>query len=41
MLADRHHLNQLKQQLFDLRDVLGGGGASEKVAKLALEMLGD
>ena len=41
MLADRHHLNQLKQQLFDLRDVLGGGGASEKVAELALEMLGD
>ena len=41
MLADRHHLNQLKQQLFDLRDVLGGGGASEKVAALALEMLGD
>ena len=41
MLADRHHLNQLKQQLFDLRDVLGGGGASEKVAELALEILGD
>jgi lipid-A-disaccharide synthase len=39
MLADRHRLNQLKQQLFDLRDVLGGGGASEKVAELALEML--
>ncbi len=41
MLADRSQLDQLKQQLFDLRDVLGGGGASEKVAALALEMLGD
>jgi len=41
MLADRHTFNQLKQQLVDLRDVLGGGGASEKVAELALEMLGE
>jgi lipid-A-disaccharide synthase len=41
MLADPGHLNQLKQQLFDLRDVLGGGGASRKVAGLALEMLGE
>jgi lipid-A-disaccharide synthase len=41
MLADRHHLNQLKQQLFELRDVLGGGGASEKVAEMALDMMGD
>jgi lipid-A-disaccharide synthase len=40
MLADRSGLNQLKQQLFALRDVLGGGGASDKVAELALEMLG-
>ena len=41
MLADRDHLNQLKQKLFALRDVLGGGGASDRVAELALEMLGD
>ncbi len=41
MLADPRHLNQLKQQLFDLRHVLGGGGASRKVAELALEMLGE
>ena len=39
MLADRHHLHQLKQQLLGLRDVLGGGGASDRVAGLALEML--
>jgi lipid-A-disaccharide synthase len=41
LLADPSQLNQLKQQLFALRDVLGGGGASEKVAALALEILGD
>ena len=40
MLADRHQLHQLKQQLLDLRDVLGGGGASDRVAGLALEMIG-
>jgi lipid-A-disaccharide synthase len=40
MLTDRHHLHQLKQQLLALRDVLGGGGASDRVAGLALEMLG-
>ncbi len=40
MLADKKHLNHLKQQLFDLRDVLGGGGASDRVAELALGMLG-
>jgi len=40
MLADKNHLNHLKQQLFGLRDVLGGGGASNRVAELALGMLG-
>jgi len=40
MLADKKHLNHLKQQLFDLRDMLGGGGASDRVAELALGMLG-
>jgi lipid-A-disaccharide synthase len=40
MLTDRHHLHQLRQQLLALRDVLGGGGASDRVAGLALEMLG-
>jgi len=39
MLADRQQLHQLKQQLLALRDVLGGEGASERVAGLALEML--
>ena len=39
MLKDTSQLNHLKQQLFALRDVLGGGGASERVADLALEML--
>jgi len=39
MLSDADQLNHLKQRLFALRDVLGGGGASERVADLALEML--
>jgi lipid-A-disaccharide synthase len=39
MLKDAGQLNHLKQQLFALRNVLGGGGASERVADLALEML--
>ena len=39
MLSDASQLNHLKQRLFALRDVLGGGGASERVADLALEML--
>jgi lipid-A-disaccharide synthase len=39
MLNDADALKHLKQQLFALRDVLGGGGASERVADLALAML--
>jgi lipid-A-disaccharide synthase len=39
LLSDTTRLNHLKQQLFALRNVLGGGGASERVADLALEML--
>jgi lipid-A-disaccharide synthase len=39
MLDDASQLNHLRQQLFALRDVLGTGGASERVADLALEML--
>ncbi len=39
MLSDASQLNHLKRRLFALRDVLGGGGASERVADLALEML--
>ena len=39
MLNDASQLNHLKQRLFALRNVLGGGGASERVADLALEML--
>ncbi|MGD9301113.1 MAG: lipid-A-disaccharide synthase [Desulfobacterales bacterium] len=39
MLADRVQLNYLKKQLFDLRDVMGGAGASDRVAQLALGML--
>jgi lipid-A-disaccharide synthase len=39
MLSDASRLNYLKRRLFALRDVLGGGGASERVADLALEML--
>ena len=39
MLSDASQLIYLKQQLFALRNVLGGGGASERVADLALGML--
>ena len=39
LLHDTSRLFHLKQQLFALRNVLGGGGASERVADLALEML--
>jgi len=39
MLADRIQLNHLKKQLFALRDVMGGAGASDRVAELAFGML--
>jgi lipid-A-disaccharide synthase len=39
MLADRVQLNDLKKQLFALRQVMGGAGASDRVAQLALGML--
>jgi lipid-A-disaccharide synthase len=39
MLSDVSHLNHLKQQLLALRNMLGGGGASDRVADIALEML--
>ena len=39
MLSDRNQLAELKKQLVDLRDVMGGGGASERVADLAIGML--
>ena len=38
MLQDEEEFNHLKHQLLALRDMLGGG-ASERVADLALEML--
>ena len=39
MLSDRDQLAELKKQLVDLRDVMGGAGASERVAELAIGML--
>lgn len=39
MLKDSDKLNHLKRQLFGLRDVLGGTGASDRVADIALDML--
>ncbi len=39
MLSDRDQLAALKKQLVDLRDVMGGAGASERVAELAIGML--
>jgi len=39
MLSDRRQFNQLKEQLVELRDLMGGAGASQKVAELAFSML--
>ena len=39
MLSDASQLNNLKQQLLALRNDLGGAGASDRLADLALEML--
>jgi len=39
MLKDSDKLNHLKRQLFGLRDVLGGAGASDRVADIAFDML--
>jgi lipid-A-disaccharide synthase len=39
MLSDRDQLAELKKQLVELRDVMGGPGASERVAELAIGML--
>jgi len=39
LLNDEEEFHHLKHQLIALRDMLGGGGASERVADLALEML--
>jgi len=39
MLKDEKELNHLRRQLIDLRDVLGGSGASDRVAELALGMI--
>jgi len=39
MLGDEDELNQLRRRLIALRDVLGGTGASDRVAELALGMI--
>jgi len=39
MLENEEELNQLRRRLIDLRDVLGGAGASDRVAELALKMI--
>ena len=39
MLEDEKELNQLRRRLIALRDVLGGTGASDRVAELALGMI--
>jgi lipid-A-disaccharide synthase len=39
MLKDEKEINRLRQQLIALRDTLGGAGASQRVAELALRML--
>jgi len=39
MLDHEDELNQLRRRLIALREVLGGAGASERVAEMALEMI--
>ena len=39
LLKDEGELNQLRRQLVALRDVLGGTGASDRTAELALRMM--
>jgi len=39
MLDDEDELNQLRRRLIALRDVLGGSGASDRVAELVLGMI--
>ncbi len=39
MLQDETELNQLRRRLIALREVLGGAGASDRVAELALGMI--
>jgi len=39
MLENKDELNDLRRQLISLRDVLGGSGASDRVAELALGMI--
>jgi lipid-A-disaccharide synthase len=39
ILGDRARIHRIKQELIQLRDMLGGPGASERVADIALRML--
>ncbi|MDL1967151.1 MAG: lipid-A-disaccharide synthase [Deltaproteobacteria bacterium] len=39
MLNDTNGLQKLRKKLFEIRDMLGGTGASERVAKIALKMM--
>jgi len=39
MLNDTKGLQKLREQLFEIRDMLGGPGASERVAEIALNMM--
>jgi lipid-A-disaccharide synthase len=39
MLKDPEEFNQLRQELIALREVLGGNGASDRAAELALGMI--
>jgi hypothetical protein len=36
MISDRERLSRLKEELLRVRDLLGGAGASDRVAKIAL-----
>jgi lipid-A-disaccharide synthase len=39
LLGDTKRLFHIRQQLFALRNVLGGSGASDRVADIALDMM--
>ena len=39
MINDQERLRQIKEELFRVRDHLGGAGASDRVAKIALDLI--
>jgi len=39
MINDQERLSQIEKELFSIRDLLGGAGASDRVARIALDLI--